>query len=120
VDHTLVNRLRDRYHEQHLVSLGKDVPAGNLLHGGWAELVGVAYERRIYAFPFDTTEEQDDTFIAKMNDAQNRSHFQLLFSNCSDFARAVLNEYFPGTFKRSIIPDAGMTTPKQRNILKPI
>ncbi len=34
-------------------------------------------------------------------------------THCSDFARVVLNEYFPGTFKRSIFPDAGMTTPKQ-------
>ncbi len=48
-----------------------------------------------------------------MNDAANRSHFQLLFSNCSDFARVILNEYFPGTFERSIFPDAGMTAPKQ-------
>ena len=85
----------------------------NFWHGGWTELVGVAYERRIYAFRFNTTEAQDDAFIAKMNGAENRSHFQLLFSNCSDFARVILNEYFPGTFKRSIFPDAGMTTPKQ-------
>jgi hypothetical protein len=113
VDRAMVNRMRDRYHEQHLLSLGDDVRAGNLLHGGWTELVGVAYERRIYAFRFDTTAEQDDAFIAKMNDAKNQSHFQLLFSNCSDFARVILNEYFPGTFKRSIFPDAGMTTPKQ-------
>jgi hypothetical protein len=113
VDRAMVNRMRDRYHEQHLLSLGDDVPAGNLLHGGWTELVGVAYERRIYAFRFETTEEQDDAFIARMNDGKNQSHFQLLFRNCSDFARVVLNEYFPGTFKRSIFPDAGMTTPKQ-------
>jgi hypothetical protein len=113
VDKEMVHRLRDRYHEQHLMSLGEHLQAGDLLHGGWAELIGVAYERRIYAFRFDTTEQQDDAFIAKMNDAENRTHFQLLFSNCSDFAREVLNEYFPGTFKRSILPDAGMTTPKQ-------
>src|ERR1700733_7668527 len=113
VDRATVNRMRDRYHEQHLLILGDHVPAGTLLHGGWTELVGVSYERRIYAFRFDTTEEQDDAFIAQMNDAKNKSHFQLLFSNCSDFARVVLNEYFPGTFKRSIFPDAGMTTPKQ-------
>jgi len=43
VDRQTVNRLRNRYHEQHLLSLGDDVPAGNLLHGGWTELVGVAY-----------------------------------------------------------------------------
>ncbi len=108
-----VRRLRDRYHEQHLMGLGEHVHPGNFLHGGWTELVGVAYERRIYAFRFNTTEDQDDAFIAKMNDAENHSHFQLLFNNCSDFARVILNEYFPRTFKRSIFPDAGMTTPKQ-------
>ena len=113
VDKELVNRLRSRYHEQHLMSLGEHLQPGDFLHGGWTELIGVAYERRIYAFRFSTTEAQDDAFIAKMNDAQNRSHFQLLFNNCSDFARVILNEYFPGTFKRSIFPDAGMTTPKQ-------
>ena len=113
VDKDLVNRLRSRYHEQHLLSLGEDLQPGDFLHGGWTELIGVAYERRIYAFRFNTTEAQDDAFIAKMNDAKNRTHFQLLFNNCSDFARVILNEYFPGTFKRSIFPDAGMTTPKQ-------
>lgn len=113
VDKELVNRLRSRYHEEHLMSLGERLQPGDFLHGGWTELIGVAYERRIYAFRFSTSEAQDDAFIAKMNDAANRSHFQLLFNNCSDFARVILNEYFPGTFKRSIFPDAGMTTPKQ-------
>ena len=62
VNRDIVNRMRARYHEQHLLDLGEDVPAGNLLHGGWTELVGVAYERRIFAFRFETTEEQDDAF----------------------------------------------------------
>ncbi len=113
VDRNTVDRMRERYHETHLMSLGEDVPAGGLMHGGWKELVGVAYERRIYAFRFNTTEAQDDAFIARMNSAENRSHFHLLFSNCADFARVILNEYFPRTFDRSIFPDAGMTTPKQ-------
>ncbi len=110
--HDEVERMRDNYHEAHLMDLG-DVQEGNLLHGGWKELVGVAYERRIYAFRFDTTEAQDDLFIKKMNTAKNKSHFQLLFNNCADFARVTLNTYFPGKFKRSIFPDAGVTTPKQ-------
>lgn len=113
VDRNTVDRMRERYHETHLMSLGEDVPAGGLMHGGWKELVGVAYERRIYAFRFNTTEAQDDAFIARMNSAENRSHFHLLFSNCADFARVILNEFFPRTFDRSIFPDAGMTTPKQ-------
>ncbi len=108
-----VRRLRGRYRETHLLSLGNDLRPGSLLHGGWTELVGVSYERRIYAFRFATTEAQDDAFIARMNAATNRSRFNLLFDNCSDFARRILNLYFPGAFRRSLFPDAGMTTPKQ-------
>jgi hypothetical protein len=108
-----VKRLRDRYHEEHLLSLGEHISHGNLFHGGWSELIGVSYQRRIYAFTFETTEAQDDAFIERMNAKANHSHFQLLFNNCSDFARNVLNDYFPHTFGRSIFPDAGMTTPKQ-------
>jgi hypothetical protein len=113
VNRATVHRLRDRYHEAHLLDLGEGVREGNLLHGGWTQLVGVSYERRIYAFRFETTEEQDNAFIARMNSGKNSSHFDLLFNNCSDFARLSLNMYFPGTFKRSTFPDAGMTTPKQ-------
>jgi cbb3-type cytochrome oxidase subunit 3 len=113
IDHETVHRLRDRYREAHLLGLGDDLSAGNLVRGGWTQLVGVSYERRIYAFRFETTAAEDDTFIARMNDSRNRSHFHLLFNNCSDFARVVLNFYFPRAFRRSIFPDAGMTTPKQ-------
>ena len=113
VNTQVVDRLRNQYHEAHLLGLGAHVPKGGFWHGGWTELIGVAYERRMYAFRFDTTEEQDDAFIAHMNSRKNRSHFHLLFNNCSDFSRSVLNQYFPRTFGRSFFPDAGMTTPKQ-------
>jgi hypothetical protein len=107
-----VQQLRSHYREAHLLSLGEDLQPGSFTHGGWTELIGVSYERRIYAFSFMTTEKQDDAFIALMNKNPNISHFHLLFNNCSDFARVMLNIYFPGTFQRSIFPDAGMTTPK--------
>jgi hypothetical protein len=113
VDRTTVNRLRNEYHEAHLMSLGENLRKGGFLHGGWSELVGVAYERRMYAYRFETTEQQDDALIARMNDSANRSHFQLLFNNCADFSRGLLAMYFPGKFGRSAFPDAGMTTPKQ-------
>ena len=113
VSRASVNRMRDSYHEAFLQSLGPDLRRGDFLHGGWTELIGVAYERRIYAIRFETTEAQDDALIAQMNDLANQSRFHLLFNNCADFAREVLNQYFPGTFKRSLFPDAGMTTPKQ-------
>lgn len=113
VNRQIVQRLRDNYHETHLMQLGSHVIEGNFFHGGWSELVGVAYERRIYAFRFNTNTEQDQAFIARMNAAQNSSQFDLLFDNCADFARDTLNFYFPGVFRRSFFPDAGMTTPKQ-------
>jgi hypothetical protein len=84
-----------------------------MFHTGWTQLLGAAYERRIYAFRFDTSEAQDDALIARMNSGANRSHFELFYNNCADFARVVFNMYFPKTFRRSILPDAGMTTPKQ-------
>jgi hypothetical protein len=113
VNRRLVNQLRSRYHETHLEDLGDDVSAGNFLHGGWTQLIGAAYERRIYAFRFNTTPEQDDALIDRLNNSPNHTQFNLLFSNCADFARVILNSYFPHTFGRSIFPDAGLTTPKQ-------
>jgi hypothetical protein len=113
VNREIVERLRNRYHEAHLEELGPKVQPGSFLHGGWTQMVGVAYERRIYAFRFNTTEEQDDALIARMNSGPNHSDFDLLFENCADFAREILNSYFPHKFRRSVFPDAGMTTPKQ-------
>ncbi len=113
VDRAMVARMRDRYREAHLQALGDRLPTGGFTHGGWTQLVGVAYERRIYAFRFATTPEQDDALIARMNAGPNRSHFNLLFNNCADFARVILSNYFPHTFGRSLFPDGGVTTPKQ-------
>ena len=113
VDRSIVANLRNKYHEEHLLSLGDRLPRGNLVRGGWAQLIGVAYERRVFAFRFDTTPEQDDALIAHLNGGKNRSHFHMLYNNCADFARGILNQYFPHTFRRSLLPDAGMTNPKQ-------
>ncbi len=113
VNRERVMRLRDHYREAHLEMLGKDLAPGNIMRDGWSELLGVTFERAIYAFRFETTPQQDEALIAKMNAGPNRSHFNLLFNNCADFARGVLNTYFPQAFHRSIFPDAGITTPKQ-------
>jgi len=113
VDRDIVARLRSHYREEHLQELGPHVRPGGFFTGGWTQLIGVAYERRIYAFRFETTAQQDDAVIERLNAGPNASNFNLLFNNCADFARVILNGYFPRTFKRSIFPDAGMTTPKQ-------
>lgn len=113
VNREIVLRLRKRYHEEHLGSLGANVFEGNIVRGGWTQLVGVAYERRIYAFRFATTEQQDDELIDRLNSHDNQSQFDLIYNNCADFARTVMNFYFPRTFNRTLFPDAGMTTPRQ-------
>jgi hypothetical protein len=113
VDHDTVVDLRNRYREAHFDSLGLEDSGGSLVRAGWTQLIGAAYERRIYAFRFQTTRAQDDALIARLNAGPNRSHFHMLFRNCADFARTVLNDYFPHTFHRSLFPDAGVTTPKQ-------
>ena len=113
VDKATVRRLRNNYHEVGLKELSERVTSGNFVHGGWKELIGAAYERQIYAFWFQTATEQDDALMEKLNTSPNKSKFGLLYSNCGDYARGILNFYFPKEFKRSIFPDAGMTTPKQ-------
>jgi hypothetical protein len=113
VDHQTVVTLRNQYREQHFEPIGLDQAGSSLVRDGWTQLIGGSYERRMYAFRFDTTPEQDEALIAQLNDDRNRSHFHMLFRNCADFARIVLNIYFPHTFHRSIFPDAGVTTPKQ-------
>lgn len=110
VDRSTVIRLRAAYHAAHLLGLGKEVPEGGRVQRGWNQLIGVAYERRIYAFRFPTREDRDDALIARMNRGPNRSHFNLLYRNCSDFSRGILGFYFPGVFQRSLLPDAGITT----------
>jgi hypothetical protein len=112
VDRKMVWRMRNRYHEAHLLSLGENLRPGNILRGGWALLAGMSYERRIYAFSFETEAGKDSALMAFLNASENRSQFQLAYRNCSDFVRLVLSFYFPGTFRREIFPDAGMTTPK--------
>ncbi len=113
VDRDTVVAMRNQYREQHFEPIGLDQAGSSLVRDGWTQLIGSAYERRIYAFRFDTTPDQDNALIAQLNDDRNRSHFHMLFRNCADFARIVLNIYFPHTFHRSIFPDAGVTTPKQ-------
>ncbi len=75
-DPATVTGLRDKYHEARLQSLGKDVPRGGNVKRGWSQFVGVAYDRRVYAFRFATTEEQDDALIAQMNSGPNHYPFQ--------------------------------------------
>ena len=112
-DRRTVSELRTRYREANLTPLGSNLPRGNLVRGGWTQLIGVAYDRRLYTYLFETSGGQDTAFIERMNAQPNRTHFHLLFNNCADFVRRILDEYIPHTFSRSLFPDGGITTPTQ-------
>lgn len=112
-DRTMVSKLRRQYHDKYLMVLGTNLAEGRPMRRGWDQLAGGAYDRRIYALRFSTTPDDDDRMIAWLNTAPNRSRFHLLWSNCADFASLILNFYFPGVFHRRILPDAGITTPRQ-------
>jgi hypothetical protein len=113
VDAPTVAALRDRYRRAHLRELAPDDANGDAPKGDWTQLVGSAYDRKIYGFQIETTPEQDAAFIEHFNQRENKSHFSLLYSNCADFAGSVLNFYAPHAVHRNFIADAGITTPKQ-------
>lgn len=113
VDKTQVAALRDAYRRTNLLAIAPDKKDGGTPGGEWTELVGSSYDRTIHGFMVDSTAEQDERFIALMNDRRNVSHFNLLFHNCADFSRVVLDTYFPHAVHRSFIADVGLTTPKQ-------
>ncbi len=105
--------LRDHYRRKYLEAFAPDTENGGTPGGNWYELVGSSYDRTIYGFEIETTREQDDALIHKLNTSPNESHFRMVRRNCADFAKDVLNFYFPKALHRSIIADAGITTPKQ-------
>jgi hypothetical protein len=112
VDEETVKRFRDHYREARLGEFGEALPVGNAFRDGWPQLVGTAFDRRTYAFRFVTTPTQDKKLIALLNARSNVSHFNILYHNCADFDRLILNNYFPNKFGRTLFPDAGITTPK--------
>jgi hypothetical protein len=105
--------LRDRYRRKYLEDIAPDKTNGETPGGNWYQLVGSSYDRTIYGFDIETTPQQDDALIRKLNASPNRSHFHLVSNNCADFAKEVLNFYYPKSLHRSLVADVGITTPKQ-------
>jgi hypothetical protein len=112
-DSKMVSLLRDRYRRQHLEPIIPDEKNGETPGGNWYELVGSSYDRAIYGFEVETTPERDLALIQKLNASPNRSHFRTVSKNCADFAKDIINFYYPRALHRSIIADVGITTPKQ-------
>jgi hypothetical protein len=113
VDPKMVLFLRDQYRRKHLEMVAPDRDNGGTPGGNWYELAGSAYDRAAYGFEIETTAAQDEAFIDRYNSSPNRSHFHLSYRNCADFAKDVINFYYPKSLHRSIVADIGITTPKQ-------
>jgi hypothetical protein len=112
-DPKMVTFLRDQYRRKHLEAVAPDRDNGEAPGGNWYELVGSAYDRAAYGFEIETTSAQDEAFIDRYNSSPNRSHFHLTYRNCADFAKDVINFYYPKALHRSVVADVGITTPKQ-------
>ncbi len=112
-DAKLVAFLRDRYRRDHLEQVAPDLGDGETPSGNWYELVGSSYDRTIYGFEIETTPAQDDALIRKLNSLPNDSHFHTVYRNCADFARQIINFYYPKALHRSFFSDLGISTPKQ-------
>jgi hypothetical protein len=105
--------LRDAWRRANLERIVPDADDGRAPKGDWIQLVGAAYDRTIYAFGIETTEQQDDRFIQVLNERPNGRDFNLFFHNCADFARQTIDFYYPHAVHRSFIDDMGVMTPKQ-------
>ena len=109
----IVMSMRDEYRREYLLELVPDDPDHEVPEGDWTQLLGESYDRKIYGFSLETTAEQDDALIAKLNDSKNRSRYNLAFRNCANFAEDILNFYYPHSIHRNFIADLGFMTPKQ-------
>lgn len=80
--------------------------------GRWQQMIGNSFNRDIYSFTLKTSLAEDSMLIEKLNSVPNESRFQMLYHNCADFAREVINTYFPHAAHRDVLNDFTMTTPK--------
>jgi hypothetical protein len=112
-DARMVALLRDRYRREYLEEIVPDNKNGDAPGGNWYELVGSSYDRAIYGYEIATTPQQDAALIRKLNSSPNVSHFHTVSRNCADFAKDIINFYYPKTLHRSVVADIGITTPKQ-------
>ncbi|MGQ9635464.1 MAG: hypothetical protein ACUVXB_14610 [Bryobacteraceae bacterium] len=104
--------LRDHYRRQHLRELIPDGPGGEMPRGDWIQLVGSAYDRTVYGFVLETRRSDDERLVEYLNAKPNQRRFHLLWRDCADFAREIVNFYYPGAVRRSVLGDFGIMTPK--------
>jgi hypothetical protein len=103
--------LQERYREKYLQTLCAGSCATNP-HAFWRDTVAATFLRDIYMFTARTTPEQDRILIEKLNREGNVRRYRVLTYNCADFARDVVNTYFPGAARADHLNDFWITSPK--------
>lgn len=103
--------LQERYRLLHLASI---CPAAMCTEAkaNWRDAVAATFVRDEYMFVATTSLQQDRAFIEKFNRLPNVDHYNGFTRNCADFARLIVNFYFPGAARPDHINDFGMTSPK--------
>ena len=108
IKHLLEERYREKYLSEYCVTEAcRTSPKAE-----WREMVAATLIRSVYIFAVDTTVEQDRSLIAEFNESANKNNFNGVTRNCADFARRVINIYFPHAVNRDYLNDFGMTSPK--------
>jgi hypothetical protein len=103
--------LQEHFRVTHLGSICPEGPCTDP-KAHWRDVVAATFVRDEYMFLVSTTIEQDLAFIQKFNTLPNVDHYNGFTRNCADFARLVVNTYFPGAARADHINDFWMTSPK--------
>jgi hypothetical protein len=104
--------LQDQYRQNHLQQLCTTRRCINDPEANWRDSVAAAFVREIYIFQVHTSVEQDEQFVREFNARANVNHYNGFSRNCADFAKLVVNTYFPHSAHRDILNDFAMTGPK--------
>src|SRR3569833_1408808 len=103
--------LQERFRQRYLAAICPEGPCTDP-KAHWRDVVGATFARDVYMFVTSTTLDQDKAFIAKFNALPNVDHYNGFTRNCADFARLVVNTYFPGAARPARLTDFWMTRPK--------
>lgn len=106
------NFLREAFRRNYLSSVVRGNESGAMPKGDWRTMLTAAFNRDVYSFNIQTTMKEDEQFLREFTSLPNEGNFNSFTRNCADFARKLLNRYFPGAAKRDWINDFGVTTPK--------
>jgi hypothetical protein len=104
--------LQERYRRLHMQEVCTTDECMNDPDANWRDAVAAAFVREIYIFEVKTSVDQDEEFIREFNARENVNHYSGFRRNCADFAKLVVNTYFPHSAHRDPINDFGMTGPK--------